>query len=49
VEVCRTTDLVHVRDAKDQDGPVLTFTRMQWQNLLSHIQAGSFDGPVHGP
>jgi hypothetical protein len=49
VEVSRTRELVHVRDSKDRNGPVLTFTRGQWQSLLSDIRAGSFDDSIHGP
>jgi len=31
------TDLVAVRDSKDQTGPVLTFTPAAWSTFLDHL------------
>ncbi|SCL17941.1 protein of unknown function [Micromonospora pallida] len=35
VECALLPDLVAVRDSKDPDGPVLTFTRPQWVAFLT--------------
>jgi hypothetical protein len=34
---------VHVRDSKDQSGPVLRFTAAEWSAFLSGVRAGEFD------
>jgi hypothetical protein len=39
VEVAHTEDRVHVRDAKNPDGPVLTFTPEAWAGLLDTLKA----------
>jgi hypothetical protein len=31
---------VHVRDSKHPDGPVLTFTRSEWDAFIRGVQAG---------
>ena len=36
---------VLVRDSKNPDGPVLTFTPDEWQAFLTGAQAGEFDRP----
>ena len=38
VEAARLGALVAVRDSKDPDGPVLTFTRAAWHGLLTEIR-----------
>ena len=51
VEVARAPDIVHVRNAGDQDGSELTFTTGAWTDFLAGIRAGDFDGrsgPVSG-
>ncbi|MEH1012685.1 DUF397 domain-containing protein [Micromonospora sp. CPCC 206060] len=32
-----------VRDSKDRQGPVLSFTADQWTDFVGSIKAGSFD------
>lgn len=34
---------VQVRDSKDPDGPVLTFTAAEWDAFLNGAKAGEFD------
>lgn len=36
---------VLVRDSKDQSGPVLTFTRAEWDAFVAGAKAGEFDLP----
>jgi hypothetical protein len=43
VEVASLGDGVGVRDSKDQDGPVLRFTRGEWVAFLAGAKAGQFD------
>jgi hypothetical protein len=43
VEVADDVVGVHVRDAKDPDGTVLTFTRLNWNTFLADVKAGTFD------
>lgn len=45
VEVAAGADAVAVRDSKDLDGPVLSFTRDEWSAFLAGVKAGEFDGP----
>ncbi|WP_307832713.1 DUF397 domain-containing protein [Planomonospora sp. ID91781] len=33
-----------VRDSKDPDGPVLTFTPSEWDAFLAGVKDGEFDG-----
>lgn len=33
-----------VRDSKDKDGPVLKFTRSEWEAFISGCKAGEFSG-----
>lgn len=42
VEVARSDDAVFVRDSKDQGGPRLQFTSVQWQLFISEILGESF-------
>ncbi len=35
-----------VRDSKDPDGPVLTFTPSEWDAFLTGIKTGGFDAPA---
>jgi hypothetical protein len=46
VEITDTAESVWVRDTKDRQGPVLTFTRSEWTAFLAGVRAGEFDGPV---
>jgi hypothetical protein len=34
---------VRVRDSKDQDGPVLTFTKQEWAAFTEGVRAGEFE------
>ena len=36
-------DVVAVRDTKDRDGAVLTFTRAQWWAFIAAVRDGEFD------
>ncbi|MDP4505512.1 DUF397 domain-containing protein [Nonomuraea turcica] len=47
VEVAVTTAGVHVRDSKDPDGPVLTFTPSEFRALVAGAKDGEFDGLAH--
>jgi len=43
VEVARNLPgIVAVRDSKDPDGPVLTFTADEWRAFISGARAGEF-------
>jgi hypothetical protein len=43
VEVRRSDDDIQVRDSKDPDGPVLTFTHAEWDVFIISTRAGGFD------
>lgn len=43
VEVASASDCVAIRDSKDQDGPMLRFTRAEWVAFLDGAKAGDFD------
>jgi Domain of unknown function (DUF397) len=43
VEVEFSSDQVAVRDSKDQHGPVLLFTRNEWDAFLKGARSGEFD------
>jgi hypothetical protein len=43
VEVAADVVGVHIRDSKDPDGCVLTFTRLNWNTFLADVKAGTFD------
>jgi hypothetical protein len=45
VEIADTAQHVWVRDSKDREGPILTFTRHEWTAFLAGARAGEFDGP----
>jgi hypothetical protein len=45
VEVDITSDAVFVRDSKEVNSPVLTFTRQEWNDFLDGVYAGEFDLP----
>jgi hypothetical protein len=44
VEVRRERDEVHVRDTKNQRGPILRFTTDSWREFVADVQEGHFDG-----
>lgn len=43
VEVCALHGSVLVRDSKNPDGPVLTFTPRAWAEFLAGVGGGDFD------
>jgi len=43
VEVRFDGDHVSVRDSKDPNGPILTFTRTEWTAFLHGTTAGEFE------
>jgi hypothetical protein len=43
VEVSFAHGQVAVRDSKDQGGPVLAFTPVEWQAFLLGVRNGEFD------
>lgn len=43
VEVAGTPMVIGVRDSKDPAGPVLVFTRSEWQAFVDGVKAGEFD------
>jgi hypothetical protein len=43
VEVARPSQVVLVRDSKNQQGAVLSFGANQWVDFLQGIKAGDFD------
>jgi len=46
VEVADTADAVWLRDSKEQQGPVLMFTRHEWTAFLAGVRAAEFDAPI---
>ena len=42
VEVAFDDDGVYVRDSKDREGPVLRFTRAEWDAFKSGVVEGEF-------
>jgi hypothetical protein len=45
VEVRRIGDDVEVRDSKEDDGSVLTYTAKEWRAFIEGVKAGTFDNP----
>jgi uncharacterized protein DUF397 len=43
VEVRFIEDSVQVRDSKDPEGPVLTFTNHEWEAFLAGVRFQEFD------
>ena len=44
VEIAREGDRIVMRDSKDPNGPVLTFTRELWEQFIQGVKDGEFDG-----
>ena len=38
VEIARGPDVIHMRDSKDPDGPVLTFGHDVWNGFLADLR-----------
>jgi hypothetical protein len=45
VEVAFVEDHVGVRDSKDRQGPILTFTPTEWTAFIGGVRAGEFELP----
>lgn len=45
VEVAQIEGRIAVRDSKNQQGPVLLFTPIEWRAFLRGIRHGEFDCP----
>jgi hypothetical protein len=43
VEVAETPTTMWVRDSKDRRGPVLVYTRTDWQEFVNGVKSGAFD------
>jgi len=43
VEVAETRGMIAVRDSKDPSGPILTYTRVEWEAFLDGAKKGEFD------
>jgi hypothetical protein len=43
LEVATQGRLVYLRAGKDQDGPVLSLTRTEWEAFLAGARQGEFD------
>jgi Domain of unknown function (DUF397) len=43
VEVAFADSKVAVRDSKHQDGPMLEFTRLEWEAFVDGVRDGEFD------
>jgi hypothetical protein len=43
VEIAELTNTIAVRDSKNPAGPVLRFTRTQWQAFIGGAKDGEFD------
>ena len=46
VEAQYVNDTIRVRDSKDKTGPVLSFTRAEWDAFLGGAKDGEFDLPA---
>jgi hypothetical protein len=46
VEVALREDLVALRDSKDRLGPILVFSRSEWEAFTGGVQSGEFDLPA---
>jgi len=45
VETAFVEEQVGVRDSKDRHGPVLVFTRFEWEAFLGGVRNGEFELP----
>ncbi|MGH3980753.1 MAG: DUF397 domain-containing protein [Pseudonocardiaceae bacterium] len=43
VEIAQLSGMVAVRDSKDPDGPILTYTKDEWSAFLGGAKKGEFD------
>ena len=47
VQVMIDESMVHMRDSKDPQGPVLTFTKAEWNAFVLGAKDGEFDLPPY--
>jgi Domain of unknown function (DUF397) len=45
VEVAQQRDVIMLRDSKDPSGPVLRYTRAEWEAFVLGVKAGEFERP----
>ena len=45
VETAATRDSIYMRDSKDRNGPILTFSLTEWKAFLAGVRNGEFDVP----
>jgi hypothetical protein len=45
IEVAASPGIVHVRDSKDADGPVLSFPRGEWHAFVAYAKDGAAERP----
>ena len=45
VEIAHAEGHIAVRDSKNQQGPVLVFTPIEWRAFLAGVRNGEFDLP----
>ena len=43
VEIRSQNDMILMRDSKDATGPVIRFTREEWQAFVTGVRDGQFD------
>lgn len=43
VEVAFVADVIAVRDSSHPDGPILVYTRAEWDAFIGGIKGGEFD------
>ena len=43
VDVKRSEKIIAVRNSKNQDGPVLEFTKEEWSAFIKGVKDGEFD------
>jgi predicted secreted Zn-dependent protease len=43
VRIAASGDMVLIGDSKDPDGPVLAYSRAEWQTFVEGIRQGDFD------
>jgi hypothetical protein len=43
VEAASVGDSIAVRDSKDPDGPMLRFSRDEWNAFVASVRSGDFD------
>jgi uncharacterized protein DUF397 len=47
LEFAADGDSVLIRDSKHRGGPVLSFSRLEWQHFVDGARRGEFELPAH--